>query len=112
MFTGRGRAATQLILETLHFAGRFVGVFAGDDGPPKPAPDGVRLLAQTMGCAPRDVVVVGDSPLDMEAAAAAGAAPRLAVWFARGVTRSSHPAVRLQHPDELHALLDLPEPTA
>ncbi len=108
LFTGRGREATQRILEALDLESFFVAVYAGDDGAPKPAPDGVRALAEHMRRTAREVLVVGDSPLDMESAQAAGAAMRLATWYARGVTRTEHPAPRIDHPDALRALLGLP----
>ena len=108
LFTGRGRSATHLILETFGLAKDFVAVFAGDDGPPKPAPDGIHRLAAAMHVAVRDVLVVGDSRLDVAAAAAAGAGSRLATWYARGVTRTDSDAPRIHQPDELLALLGLP----
>lgn len=108
LFTGRGGAATRLILEACDLCECFTAIFAGDDGAPKPAPDGIRTLAASMHVVARDVLVVGDSSLDMQAARAAGAAFRLATWFARGVTRSADPAPRLAHPDQLRVLLGLP----
>ena len=107
LFTGRGRGATNLILETHQLTSFFAAVFAGDDGAPKPAPDGIHRLAEAMRIAVGNVLVVGDSPLDVASATAAGAAARLATWYARGVTRTDCSALRLEQPDELRALLRL-----
>ena len=45
-----------------------------EDGPEKPAPDGILHVLQQVGVAPRDAAYVGDSVDDMRAARAAGTA--------------------------------------
>ena len=47
---------------------------------PKPAPDGVRAAARALGLDPARCLYVGDSPLDVGAAEAAGALPVHAGW--------------------------------
>jgi HAD superfamily hydrolase (TIGR01509 family) len=82
LFTGRAAESTARILRAVQLTGAFDSVLAGDDGfAPKPAPDGVLELARRLGCSPQNVWVVGDSPLDVRAARAAGAGARLATWF-------------------------------
>lgn len=109
LFTGRGRMATERILAAHRLQPYFHALFAGDDGPPKPAPDGLVSLGATMRVEVADVLVVGDSPLDYEAARAAGAAFRLATWYARGVTRTVVAAPLVESAGALRCVLQLPE---
>jgi len=59
-----------------HFCQRFGFPFAGsytrEDGPPKPAPDGVFHLCATFGVAPPEAITVGDYKFDVMAGQAAG----------------------------------------
>lgn len=41
--------------------------------PPKPAPDGILLIAETWGVDPRELIMIGDSIDDMQAGRSAGA---------------------------------------
>jgi HAD superfamily hydrolase (TIGR01509 family) len=107
LFTGRGRVATERLLAALALEGRFDAVVAGDDVPPKPAPDGITALLRALGRRAEETLVVGDSPLDLQAAAAAGADAALALWYAPEVTRTAAPARRLETPAELWRLLGL-----
>ncbi len=82
LFTGRGADSTQLLLRALTLDALFDAVVAGDSGlRPKPAPDGVLALLERLGCRAADALVVGDSPLDVQAARAAGVAAVFAGWF-------------------------------
>jgi HAD superfamily hydrolase (TIGR01509 family) len=113
VFTGRGRDSTALLLGGLGLAGAFRTVLAGDDGPPpKPAPDGVLEIARRLGCAPRQLLVVGDSPLDVEAARAAGAGAVLATWFPLPARRVPPGVDVVDDPDALRPRLGLPPVTA
>jgi HAD superfamily hydrolase (TIGR01509 family) len=106
LFTGRGADSTHLVLETLALAEFFDAVVAGDQaGRPKPAPDGVLHLAAQFGVAPAELVVVGDSPLDVEAAQAAGAAAAFAAWHPWVGVRVPQGVPILGHPDSLRPLL-------
>lgn len=60
--------------EILAFAGLRTDVVCGDgDGPlPKPAPDLLLTACARLSVAPKDALMVGDSPYDFEAARAAG----------------------------------------
>jgi len=70
-------ADVRAILAGAGLDGRFDAV-VGNDGPgraKKPAPDSYLHAAATLGVAPERCVVVEDSPLGLQAAAAAGAVP-------------------------------------
>lgn len=74
LITNKPRRLTMLILEALGVAKLFDATYAGGDGPLKPAPDGVRSVARTLGveaslaCA----WMIGDGPQDVLAGRAAG----------------------------------------
>lgn len=81
IFTGRGWETTELILKHHGILDRFVTVVADDHvGHPKPSPEGLHLALSRMRLEPRDVIFVGDSPMDIRAAHAAGAAGVAALW--------------------------------
>jgi phosphoglycolate phosphatase-like HAD superfamily hydrolase len=84
LFTGRGRMSTLLLLRGLRLMQSFDAVVAGDDAAPKPAGDGIALLLERLRRKREESLVVGDSPLDLQAAAAVGVEARLATWFTRG----------------------------
>ena len=109
LFTGRAMDSTQMLLRALEFEALFDAVVAGD-APlrPKPAPDGVLALARRMGEQPADVLVVGDSPLDMAAARAAGARGVFAAWFPLTFVRAPDGFEVVTEPDALRRLLGLP----
>jgi HAD superfamily hydrolase (TIGR01509 family) len=54
------------------FGFRFDGIYTREDGPPKPAPDGVLRLCAGFGVAPAQAVTVGDFKFDVQAGRAAG----------------------------------------
>lgn len=107
LFTGRGGVATRRLLRALALEGRFDAVVAGDEAPPKPAPDGIVLLLRRLGRLASETLVVGDSPLDLQAAASAGSAAALALWYGSTVTRTDMAARRLATPRQLWGLLGL-----
>jgi HAD superfamily hydrolase (TIGR01509 family) len=73
LFTGRGTDSTSLVLHQLDLEWAFDAVVAGAMAlRPKPAPDGVVQLLERLGVAAGDALVVGDSPLDLQAAGRAG----------------------------------------
>jgi HAD superfamily hydrolase (TIGR01509 family) len=59
-----------------HFCQRFgfpfAGIYTREDGPPKPAPDGVLHLCASFGVAPGQAITVGDYKFDVLAGQAAG----------------------------------------
>jgi HAD superfamily hydrolase (TIGR01509 family) len=54
------------------FGFSFAGIYTREDGPHKPAPDGVLALCGIMGTAPADTLVVGDYKFDILAGRDAG----------------------------------------
>jgi HAD superfamily hydrolase (TIGR01509 family) len=79
VFTGASRRAAAMLLAS---AGVSVDVLVGGDeaGRPKPAPDGVLLAAERLGVPAAEVAYIGDSPLDLRAAVAAGSTSAAAAW--------------------------------
>lgn len=79
VFTGASTRAAEMLLRA---AGLKVDVLIGGDqvSRPKPAPDGIRLTAAKLGISPTDLAYIGDSPLDLRAAAAAGSCSVAAAW--------------------------------
>jgi hydrogenase expression/formation protein HypE len=76
VLTRNGRAAVEVALArfaSLRASDFDVIVTRDDELPPKPAPDGVRFAAQTMGADPSETLMVGDYLLDTQAGHAAGA---------------------------------------
>ncbi len=81
VFTGNTRQAAEILLEGTGLRSHFDVVVGGDEvAGPKPAPDGVLEAAQRLGLTARSCLYVGDSPLDVGAAEAAGAVPVHAGW--------------------------------
>jgi len=107
LFTGRGAVATRRLLRALSLEARFDAVVAGDEAPPKPLPDGIAVLLQRLRRRAAETLVVGDSPLDLQAATAAGAASALALWYGSALTRTAVPARRLTSPAALWEILGL-----
>jgi HAD superfamily hydrolase (TIGR01509 family) len=79
VFTGASRRAAQMLLRA---AGLTVDVLVGGDevARPKPAGDGLLLAAARLGAAPGQLAYIGDSPLDLRAARAAGCHGAAAAW--------------------------------
>jgi phosphoglycolate phosphatase len=79
VFTG---ASTRAALTLLGSAGLVADVLVGGDqvGRPKPAPDGVLLAASRLGAEPVQLAYIGDAPVDLRAARAAGSHAAAAAW--------------------------------
>ena len=60
------------LLEPLGIAGAFDVLWAGGDGPLKPAPDGVLATLARLDVAAADAWMIGDGPQDIGAGKAAG----------------------------------------
>jgi HAD superfamily hydrolase (TIGR01509 family) len=81
VFTGNSAEAASILLEATGLRGYFDVVIGGDQVErAKPAPDGVLAAAEALGLEGRRCLYVGDSPLDVGAAQAAGAVPVAAGW--------------------------------
>jgi len=73
VLTSDDRAPTLQQLASAGVVGLVDEIIAGDDElPPKPDPSGLLALCTRLGVEPAQAVMVGDSPGDMAAAAAAG----------------------------------------
>jgi len=72
LVTNKPRDVTLALLEALGIRGAFTAVWAGGDGPLKPAPDGVRSVVAHLGVAASDAWMIGDGPQDVGAGRAAG----------------------------------------
>ena len=78
--TNDGTAATRAALSALGLQNYFPHVFGYDSVPhPKPAPDIVHAFCRAISAIPRDIVVVGDNPHDLEMARSAGAGAAIGV---------------------------------
>ncbi len=81
VFTGNSHQAAAILLEHTGLRPYFDAVVGGNQVEhPKPAPDGVLAAAQALGLEPARCLYVGDSPLDVGAADAAGAVAVHAGW--------------------------------
>jgi HAD superfamily hydrolase (TIGR01509 family) len=81
VFTGNSHQAAAILLEGTGLRNHFDVVVGGNEvEQPKPAPDGVLAAAKALGLDPARCLYVGDSPLDVGAAEAAGARPVHAGW--------------------------------
>lgn len=79
VFTGASTRAARILLRVANIAADIV--IGGDQvGRPKPAPDGVLLAARRLAVGPDQLILVGDSPLDLRAAKAAGSYSASAAW--------------------------------
>jgi HAD superfamily hydrolase (TIGR01509 family) len=70
------------------FAFRFAAIYTREDGPHKPAPDGVLALCQKLGARPEETLTVGDYKFDVEAGRRAGC--RTVLFRARPLTAAEH----------------------
>ncbi|WDN57039.1 HAD family hydrolase [Streptomyces clavuligerus] len=79
VFTGASTRAAELLLRS---AGLSVDLLIGGDcvERPKPAADGMLMAAERLGVAAGQLVLVGDSALDLRAARAAGSHSAAAAW--------------------------------
>jgi phosphoglycolate phosphatase len=80
VLTNKPGRLSRRILSELGLAGRFVAVIGGDEGPRKPDPANVRRILAQVGARPEDAVLVGDSRIDVQTAAAAGIACVAVTW--------------------------------
>jgi phosphoglycolate phosphatase len=73
LLTNKPRLTTDAVLRELALAPRFQIVVAGGDLPQKkPHPLPLQHIAQSLGCEPSELVMVGDGPQDILGARAAG----------------------------------------
>ena len=105
VFTGNSHQAAAHLLEGTGLRAYFEVVVGGNQVPrPKPAPDGVQAAARGLGLDPSRCLYVGDSPLDIGAAEAAGALPVHAGWGHLYDDEHGHPTA--DSPSDVLAFLD------
>jgi phosphoglycolate phosphatase len=102
--TNKPRAFTDTILAGLHLAGAFRKVVCGDETPArKPDPAHLEVCLVGLDVAPQDVIVVGDSPNDVNAARALGAVSVGCTFglVAAGLLNAAKPDFSIDGMDEL-----------
>lgn len=73
LLTNKPERMSREILEAFGWSGLFAEVVGGDTLPVrKPDPGGIVRLAERLGCAARELALVGDTRIDADTAAAAG----------------------------------------
>ena len=80
VFTGKSRRAWEITSRHVELPGVSAFVCGDEVERHKPAPDGIVEAMRLLGAAPEETAYVGDSPLDIAAAQAAGALPVAALW--------------------------------
>jgi HAD superfamily hydrolase (TIGR01549 family) len=66
-------------------------VVCSDEAKPKPAPDGLLSIIESLGSTPTESVYIGDSWVDLACAAKAGVRAIHATWAADGTCTLTHP---------------------
>lgn len=111
VFTGAGRRFGSSRLSRLGLGDLVEAFVAGDDVPTrKPAPEGLLLLCERLGVAPAATAYVGDSPLDVRCAHAAGAKAIGVSWGVnpREVMAASQPHHLVDTVEQLRDVLQVP----
>jgi phosphoglycolate phosphatase len=78
--TNKPAPLARKILAGLGLLGRFAAVVGGGDAPRKPDPTGVAMIRGVAGAAAEETVFVGDSPVDVATARAAGVRLVAVTW--------------------------------
>jgi|SRR5690554_662614 len=82
LFTGKGQTATEITLSQTGLAGYFDSVLTGTEvNHPKPNPEGLIISARRFGIKPEDLIYVGDTWVDVEAAHSVGAKIALSTLY-------------------------------
>ena len=105
--TNKPRKFTDAILAGLHLDGAFRKIVAGDEAPErKPDPSHLWACLEGLDIQAKDVVVVGDSPNDINAARSMGAVSVGCTFglVAPGLVRSAEPDLVIDSLDELAGL--------
>lgn len=81
LFTGRGRPSTDVVLRNMGLSSLFDFTVTGEEvAAPKPAPDGLQHVMETLNTQAEDTVFVGDTVSDLMAARTAGVHFVAALW--------------------------------
>jgi phosphoglycolate phosphatase len=106
--TNKPRALSTAILEGLGLAGHFVAVVGGDSLPTrKPDPASVRVLADRVGVALAETLLVGDSTVDVATARSAGVPVCVVTWglTRRAALEAASPDYVVDRPEEILPLV-------
>ena len=107
--TVKSRMTVELTFELLPLGDYFTVVVNGDDvASHKPDPEGLLAALKQFGARPEDAAYVGDSPFDLQAAAAAGMGSVGVTWggiHARERLEPEHPTALVDSPEELLGVL-------
>ncbi|EHQ60356.1 NUDIX hydrolase N-terminal domain-containing protein [Paenibacillus dendritiformis] len=104
VLTGKSRRSYDISVRQLGLDAYIDASVTGDDvQQPKPHPEGIYQLLQTMGLAPNEIVWVGDSEADIAAGRSAGVLTFAAQWFGTVQTRQfeTQPNGMFRQPQEL-----------
>jgi phosphoglycolate phosphatase len=95
------------ILRGLGMLRPFRSVIGGDEAPRKPAPEGLLALCKTLGAAPAETLLVGDSTVDIATGRAAGVRICAILWGlgARADLIAASPDYVAETPEDVAALL-------
>ena len=107
--TGRGKRTTDITLELCRLGPFFQEVVTSDDlTHPKPHPECVLEACRRLGVQPAQALMIGDSPLDIQAGRSAGAATAAALWGTFGLggpLEQARPDHRFPSPRHLESFL-------
>jgi len=107
--TGRGKRTTEMTLEMCRLRPFFQEIVTSDDiTHPKPHPECVLEACRRLGVQPAEALMVGDSPLDIEAGRSAGAVTAAALWGTFGLSaplQQARPDYCFDSPRDLEAFL-------
>ena len=81
IYTGKGREAAAITLRKLGIYDYFDLIITGDEVKEhKPSPEGIEVFLEKFNLEKNDVLMIGDSPSDIKAAAAAGVKVASVLW--------------------------------
>lgn len=109
LFTSKARKSADITLQSIASEDLFDAVVCGDEVErPKPFPDGVWKILETLQVPARDTVYLGDSPLDRESAESAGVSFAYVLWdsFHRDTVMVQNDSLFFQTPKELDNWID------
>ena len=105
VLTNKPGGFARQILHGLGLASAFFAVRGGDEGPRKPAPDGLLALCAQAGAAPSETVLVGDSAVDLATGKAAGVPVCAVLWGLGEAAQLAEADYTCATPRDLCALL-------